>query len=251
MSTTQKEIANFYNTTWLKRQVATGINDRHKSIFCKALSIGMLPNSHVLEVGCGIGTLTQLLIEYLSEGSLYSCDISNESIAIAKENLKKYNNLTLQCQDATDFLLDKKFDLIIMPDCIEHIPIELHKKMFLNLSKMLKKNGILYIHIPNPYCMEWYRKYKKDQCQIIDQSVYVQDFVKNIEGTELYLAHEESYSLWLSSAEVFGMGGGEYTHRICKKEPKILEKTYTIIPVPNLSLLQKIKRKLTLVFTRK
>ena len=239
MKITQDEIANFYNTIWLGRLVAAGINDRHRSIFNKTLSIGMLPNSDVLEVGCGIGTLTQLLIEYLSVGSLYSCDISSESIALAKKNLKKYSNLTLRCQDATDLRLDRKFDFIIMPDCLEHIPIELHRKMFFNISHMLKENGILYIHIPNPYCLEWYREYRKEQCQIIDQSVYVQDFIKNIDGTGLYLAHEESYSIWLQSSEVFGVGGGEYTHRICKKEPKISEKTYTEIHYSTLNSIPK------------
>jgi 2-polyprenyl-3-methyl-5-hydroxy-6-metoxy-1,4-benzoquinol methylase len=186
-----------------------------------------------LEIGCGIGTVTQLLIRYLRNGFLYSCDIADENIKTVQNFLGHYKNLSLKVKDATDFCLDMEFDVIIMPDVIEHIPITYHAKMFKNLAKMLKQTGFIYIHIPNPYYLEWANIFRKETLQIIDQPIYLSDFVQNINNTDLYIFYEKSYSLW---------EGTEYTHRVLKKKPLLNENSYFPIK-EKYKLLFRIKRK--------
>ena len=208
------DVIDFYNQ-FASIQKKTGINARHKSIFRKSIELGLTSDCQVLEIGCGIGALTQLLILYLKNGVLYSCDISDENIKIAKSVLGHFENLKLEVQDASDFCLDMQFDAIIMPDVIEHIPIACHAKMFRNLTKMLKSTGFIYIHIPNPYYLEWLHSYRKEKLQIIDQPIYLEDFIQNIKGLDLYVFLEESYNIWYK--------GGEYTHRVLKKKPNLDE----------------------------
>jgi cyclopropane fatty-acyl-phospholipid synthase-like methyltransferase len=218
--TTKKteEVVKYYNQ-YTTRQRNAGINQRHKSIMNKAVSLGLEPNHSVLEIGCGIGTLTQLLVEYLKYGMIYSVDISDESIRIAKEVLGYHENLKLEVYDATIFSLDKQFDVIILPDVLEHIPIEYHAQMFQNLSKMLKTEGFIYIHIPNPYYLEWCHCYSQKSLQIIDQPIYLETMLENMKNTDLYLFYEKTYSIWIQ--------GGDYTHRVLRKKQPLTFDSFT------------------------
>jgi SAM-dependent methyltransferase len=218
---TQQQITEYYNR-YVERQKPVGINDRHRSIVNRAILSGLKANDNVLEIGCGIGTVTELLINYLKNGYLYSCDLSPDSIQTAKDRLKEYKNLEIYVQDATDFCLDRKFNVIIMPDVIEDIPIDLHARMFKNLSKMLCQNGFIYIHIPSPYYLDWCRLYRPDILQILDQSIYLDLFVRNIADTDLYLHSEEPYNIWM---EPYG-GGGERVHSSYIKKKAMLYRRF-------------------------
>lgn len=52
----------FYNN-YSQRQLAVGVNKRHYSIIKFLNEFGLQKNNSVLEIGCGIGTLTSLLLK--------------------------------------------------------------------------------------------------------------------------------------------------------------------------------------------
>jgi 2-polyprenyl-3-methyl-5-hydroxy-6-metoxy-1,4-benzoquinol methylase len=238
------DVIDFYNQ-YAKRQKLVGINSRHKSILRKSVELGLRPDDHVLEVGCGIGTLTQLLIRYLKKGMLYSIDIGDENIKIANEKLGYLKNLKLELQDATNFYIDYKFDAIIMPDVIEHIPVAYHAQMFQNLSKMLKPHGFIYIHIPNPHYLEWLHVYKKELLQVIDQPIHLNEFIQNIAETNLYVVLEEPYILY----SIYNGRGADYTHRVLKIKPIPQENSYIPIVLKK-DLLNKSKRKIRIILEK-
>jgi len=209
--TTRADSKEYYDNTFLERQIRTGVNKRHLSIFKYAVSLGLKPNHSVLEIGCGIGTLSSLLMKYLnSDGHLFSCDLSAESIKYAKEKYIEYHNCEFHEIDGSNIMLGRKFDMIIMPDSCEHIPIEHHNRMFKNISKMLKEDGIVYVHIPHPYCIEWMKIYNKEELQIIDQPLYLSDFCEIIKDTDLYVFSELPYNIWNND------WSGKYTHRVLR-----------------------------------
>ena len=71
-------------------QSKVGINIRHRSIFKNIKREGLSRNSFVLEIGCGIGTLTGLIAGVVTTGRIVSIDISPKSIEMAKYKNKKY-----------------------------------------------------------------------------------------------------------------------------------------------------------------
>lgn len=227
-----KAVIDYYNN-YVERQAKCGINERHISILSKAIQAGLETNHDVLEIGCGIGTQTELLVKHLKNGRIYSCDISPESIKTAKIKLSHFNNLTLEVQDATDFCLSKQFDAIIMPDVIEHIPLELHARMFQNMSKMLKPDGFIFIHIPNPEYLEWCHMHRRDLLQIIDQPIFPDLLANNLKQTELIITKLETYSIWVKN--------GDYQYLVLKKKGNTDFSTLNEVKV---SLWNKIKYKL-------
>lgn len=229
-----QDVVEFYDE-FVERQKCAGINERHKSIIEKCIHFGLKPHHKVLEIGCGIGTLTKLLIDYLKEGSLYSCDIGPENIRIARENLGNYSNLILEIKDATDFCLNETFDVIVMPDVIEHIPLEYHARMFQNMNKMLKNDGFIFIHIPNPNYLTWCHEYQKSVLQVIDQPIFLEEMLTNLKDTDLYLFAEQTYSIWICE--------GDYTYRVLKKKPNMHIDSFTTIN-KKITLIDKIKWKI-------
>jgi len=195
-----KDVIDFYNQYTI-RQKKHGINARHRSIMDKLVRYGLKPEHSALEIGCGIGTQTKLVARFLRKGRLFSCDISPENIRIAKEELANFRNIILEVADATTLQLKNLFDAIIMPDVIEHIPLELHARMFQNMNKMLKPDGFIFIHIPNPEYLKWCLENRREILQIIDQPIYTNLLLQNLEGTDLVITHLGTYSIWVEKGD--------------------------------------------------
>lgn len=186
-----------YYDEYTVRQQSMGINHRHLSIQRWLEYFGLKTSDSILEVGCGIGTVTELMLRYLStEGKLLATDISDESLRLARERLAKYANVEVSKFNFVEKKLEEKFDVIVLPDVIEHIPIELHGKLFKNLEAMLTDDGFIFIHIPDPNHLEWTIRHRPDLLQIIDQPIHTELLTKSLSSTSLYINHLQSYSVY-------------------------------------------------------
>lgn len=188
----QKEIAEFYDE-YSNQQSRIGVNIRHRMIMKRLKSCGMTNQSSVLEIGCGIGTLTSLLVK--KAGTLLAVDISPSSIEIARKNLGHYSNISFLVSDMSNFDTSKKYDFIILPDVLEHIPYEQHAALFKTFKAVLAENGKICIHIPDPYALEWIRANQPELLQIIDQSIYSNLLTDAIYQADLALHKLERYCL--------------------------------------------------------
>ena len=111
------------------------------------------PGTEVLEIGCAeAGNLKPFLDMGCKATGI---DISCSRIDLAREfykNHKYKNNLTLICEDIYNVNPEKKFDLIIMRDVIEHIP---NQEKFMGFVKdFLKPEGKFFLAFPpwqNPF----------------------------------------------------------------------------------------------------
>jgi trans-aconitate 2-methyltransferase len=192
------EVAEFYDK-FSARQINAGINNRHISILHHLERSGLQRNHNVLEVGCGIGTVSKLILRYLSKkATLTSVDISPVSIDTANKLKESYPNATFEVKDFTKEVLLKQFDVIVLPDVIEHIPFSLYPPFFENLFKMLKDDGFVFIHIPHPNYLEWLVSTESNDLQIIDQPVFTDKFLPYVYRVGFYLHYLKSYSVYLS-----------------------------------------------------
>lgn len=223
-----------YYDDYADLQAQKGINHRHLSIQRLLEKFGLKPDQNVLEVGCGIGTQSDLILRYLSsKGRLLGADISPRSIDIAKNRLSKYANASFEVFDFTQEIKNDVFNVIVMPDVIEHIPLELHAQLFKNLAQMLDEEGFILIHIPDPNYLEWCMKNDPEKLQIIDQPIHTSILAPNLLESDLYISYLQSYSVFQKEYD--------YQVVVLKKVPK---GSYMNNPSPlHDSIQRRIKRK--------
>lgn len=190
------EVVEFYDK-FSEQQTSAGINNRHVSIIHHLEQAGLNRDHSVLEIGCGVGTVSELILRFLSgNGSLHSVDISPQSIQVAKALSKKYTNAIFEVKDFTTEVLPKKFDAIILPDVIEHIPFALYTDFFKNVFSMLHDHGFVFIHIPHPNYLQWLVDTNSKELQIIDQPVHTDAFLPIVYSMGFYLHYLKSYSVY-------------------------------------------------------
>ncbi len=204
----KEQVEEFYNSYTVK-QKKIGVNIRHRTILKNLLAIGLKPDSKVLEIGCGIGTASSLIIKQIPNGSFTGVDISDESIAIAKKKYAGKSNVEFLVSDMSNFTHKQKFDFVVLPDVLEHIPVEQHNNLFKVISEVTTQNAILLINIPEPNCLNWVRKKFPEKLQIIDQSLSMQDLLNNCYPHGFKLFSMNSYGLQYVQPE--------YTSIILKK----------------------------------
>ncbi len=197
----KENVVSFYDQ-FAEKQAKTGINSRHLSILDKVKLAGLNSNHRILEVGCGIGTVSYLLATQVTQGKVLAVDISPESIEKAKILWKGQQNLSFEVSDMSDF--DKKgekFDFFIFPDVLEHIPVDQHFRLFQNIQKHGHPNSVVFIHIPAPRYLQWMIENEPEKLQVIDQPLDTGDLVKTLTANGFYLEKMETYGLFFEEKD--------------------------------------------------
>lgn len=230
-STENKKSEDFYDH-YVDRQVGMGINHRHFAIIDNLVNHGLKSHHNVLEVGAGVGTATILISKVVRQGTILVNDISSKSLDVAKERLKDRKNLEYMHGDIVNLKISRKFDFIILPDVLEHIPLEQHKALFKKLDQLLEPEGIIFINIPNPHYLQWVRENRPELLQEIDQPIYLDNLTENLKGTDLSIRKVVDYSVYIEEYD--------YRYILIRKTPK----TFTDKQLPAHNLLDKLKYKL-------
>lgn len=113
---------------------------RNQKIINEILNIADIKEGvSVLDVGCGTG---ELFLDYKNRKvkSILGVDISEKMLAIAN---KKYPNIETKCIDALKLKTNKKYDRIVVYNCLPHFDDV--DKLIKKLTKLLKTNGRLTI----------------------------------------------------------------------------------------------------------
>jgi trans-aconitate 2-methyltransferase len=197
----KEQVVSFYDQ-FADKQQKTGINSRHLSILAKVKDAGLKSSHRVLEVGCGIGTVSHLLATQVPHGDVLAVDISPESIEKAKVFWKSQTNLSFEVSDMSDFnKKDQTFDFFVFPDVLEHIPIDQHFRLFQNISRHAHQDSVIFIHIPSPRYLQWMIENEPAKLQVIDQPLDSGDLIKNITANGFYLEKMETYPLFFDEKD--------------------------------------------------
>ena len=103
-------------------------------------------NCSILDIGCGSGELL-LCLKHYGYTDLAGIDISPEQVELAIKN----GLSEVTCVNFEDFLgqTKKKYDLVFLMDVLEHLSKNDIIALLESISKCLKDNGQLIIHVPN------------------------------------------------------------------------------------------------------
>lgn len=178
------------------RQTQVGINDRHLAIRSWWRRERLRPDARVLEIGCGVGTQTELLALDVRDGKVTALDLSERSIEVARKRLKAFPNVELVCANAVTHELSGQYDLILLPDVLEHIPSEHHGVLLEKLAAHLSPHGFVLIHIPDPEFILWSEKAIPETLQEIDQALHTDELAAHARKAGLRITYLETYSIW-------------------------------------------------------
>jgi cyclopropane fatty-acyl-phospholipid synthase-like methyltransferase len=99
---------------------------------------------HVLEVGCGVGSFTKLIVDQSRFDSLYCIDISAPAIEhIRKRDFAKAAKI--ECIDLMD--VEGRYDFIVCMNVMEHV--EDDRSFFSKLLELLNEGGVLFHLVPS------------------------------------------------------------------------------------------------------
>lgn len=111
----------------------------------------------ILEMACGSGRLTKMIVEDFSDITIDALDYSKEMLELLekkKENfcMKPGSKINLIEADMREYKTDSRYDVIIIPsNSLNHIENnEDMEKLLYNLYDMLKTDGYLLFDILNP-----------------------------------------------------------------------------------------------------
>jgi cyclopropane fatty-acyl-phospholipid synthase-like methyltransferase len=153
----------------------------------------------VLEIGCGIGSLTSLLIKKINHGTYEALDASRKSIDFAKKHLCNSTLVFTACDVMEYTPIHQPFDFILMIDVLEHIPKENYRLLLSKISGWMHDQSVLVIHIPNPEYILYDQANQPGVLQEIDQPVYVDELLPICKNTFLDLVHFETNSIWVKN----------------------------------------------------
>ena len=86
---------------WAKAGRGEGMEKGHRPIGEQAIELmGLYPDAHVLDLGCGSGWATRLMAEKARNGRVVGVDISDEMIKLARETSTSFSNVEFQVASA-------------------------------------------------------------------------------------------------------------------------------------------------------
>ena len=164
---------------------------------------GLHSKSNVLELGCGIGAMTNLISKTVKKGKIEAVDISPRSVEFARRRIKN-KNITFSTHDIVNYEpnLDN-FDFITMFDVMEHIPQNKLTELLDNIANCMDENTLLLVNIPNPEYIEYERKQNNEMLQIEDNPIHLDFIVNNLDSNNLDLLCLKKYSIWVKDDYIF------------------------------------------------
>jgi len=105
----------------------------------------------IYDAGTGYGQYTYFMSRKLKPNNILAVDVKEKWINDCRKFFSdsKINNVAFNVEDLTKIDYEKKFDLIICVDVMEHIEEDV--KVFGNYYKALKPGGFLLINTPSIY----------------------------------------------------------------------------------------------------
>ncbi|HMV02156.1 MAG TPA: class I SAM-dependent methyltransferase [Chitinophagales bacterium] len=100
---------------------------------------------NVLEIGCGTGITTEILLKTRENIKLTTIDLDSEVIEYARQNLSSYSNVSFLVADALSFVKEQKsnsYDLIISAFTIHNLTNEYREHLYKEIFRILKPNGL-------------------------------------------------------------------------------------------------------------
>ena len=182
------------------------LNLRQEAI--KELCTRYVPaGARVLEIGCGVG----IIAKHLQGTASYvlGLDISERNVEIARvyAGSSKCDFIVLDViEQAAELDEHGEFDVVLLPDVIEHIPKARYRELFATIERRLKTNGRVLLTYPSPEYQEYLRENKPDVLQVVDETVFLTDILDVTSLRPLYFGYRDIWQRYQYNHLVLATG---------------------------------------------
>lgn len=194
-SVSPEEVAQYYDG-YAPRQQRSGVNDRLYGLYRRLRKMGLRSGSRVLELGCGVGTMTGLLARTVRQGTIEAVDLSPVSISMAQRSIQR-SNIVFHAADVVTYVPTRQpFDFILLFDILEHIPVERHSELFQRMAGYCALHTRILLHIPSPGHVAYDRMHNPDLLQVIDQPLPLSGLLTDLTHAGLEITRFRTYGIW-------------------------------------------------------
>jgi 2-polyprenyl-3-methyl-5-hydroxy-6-metoxy-1,4-benzoquinol methylase len=147
--------------------------------------VGTNFSGKILDYGCGIGLLSEVLLKHFPQASVDGYDVSAASIGHVPDFLKKQGSFTSDLSH-----LVAGYDLIIMANVLHHVEIVDREKEIAKLKKLVNNKGrvIVFEHNPfNPLTRKLVRDSSLDKGVVLIPSSEILFYFKNAKFQNIQL----------------------------------------------------------------
>jgi ubiquinone/menaquinone biosynthesis C-methylase UbiE len=171
-----------------------------------------LRNKRILDIGCGFGAFLMYALEKGAK-EVSGVEISEQDLKTAKKSLQAKNVILKEGSAINLPFPDSYFDTVVSFEVLEHIPKNTELKMFSEINRVLKKEGILYLSTPYASIISKYldpafylighRHYSKKQLEIYASKNNLQILKLRTIGTiwEFFNLYSLYFSKWVLRRE--------------------------------------------------
>jgi protein-L-isoaspartate O-methyltransferase len=212
------EIAAYYDTTLERRLRDYVFGNERIAAAIELVGAACTPATRkVLDVGCGLGIAADALTRKNARLTVHAVDISPKTIETA-ERLFGHERLVFEVSDMREVPRLAPYDVITLLDVSEHIPREGRPGLHAVLGQALAPQGTLVLTTPSPLHQEYLARTDPGGLQIVDETIWPEDFLalaRDVGGT---LVCYRSVSIWKTH---------DYCHVVIQRNP-----TYGSVPWP-------------------
>lgn len=157
--------------------------------------------SRILDVGCGIGLMSERMARVAHRGFVHAFDLSPANVAYARRTVRRRNLELFQADllaglDRVRERLGEPVDLVTMIDVIEHVPCAAHEDLLRRLGEMVVADGALLLTFPSvPYQLHLHRN-EPAGLQEVDETIELSDLASVAARSGWHVARYLHVDVW-------------------------------------------------------
>ena len=160
------------------------------------LKVAISPGTrNILVIGCGLGDVCRYIATRVARNArVLGVDISGQNIRLAQA-LCAHPNVSYRQLNATETSIGDAWDIIVLPDVYEHIPLDKRAALHRQLAKALARNGRILLTGPTPAKQQSLRE-AGEGLQVVDEDIRLQDLMILANDTGGTLIFYKMISVW-------------------------------------------------------